>query len=366
MKLAPFFAMIMAMTTSAHAQDTFSPVTERVESGDVGSVTSVLVMQHGNILFEEYFDDGGAQALRNTRSATKTITAMLAGIAIEQGHIPSVEARVLDYFPGTSPANPDPRKDAMTVQDLLTMSGPLECDDSNPWSRGNEERMYTIEDWPAFFLDLPPRGFAAWANGPESSPYGRAFQYCTAGVSTLGAVIEQANGQPLESFAQTYLFAPLGITNVQWQFSPLGLAQGGGGLALRTRDMGTIGQLLIDNEAGTLPQGWAAQMMQERVAVPDRDNIGYGYLMWLHRLTHDGIPYQAAMMSGNGGNKVIIVPALDAVAVITATNFGNGQAHGWSENIFEELILPELVDRRAAAVLSNTPAAVSSAATGSQ
>lgn len=320
----------------------FAAVNERVESGAVGATTSVLVRQHGEIVFEAYYDDGGADARRNTRSATKSVTAMLAGIAIEQGHLPSVDAQVLGYFPGHQPANPDPRKASMTIQSLLTMSGPLECDDSNPWSRGNEERMYTIEDWPGFFLDLPVRGFAAWAQGPEDAPYGRAFQYCTAGVATLGAVIEAASGRELEDFAQEHLFAPLGITNAEWQFSPLGLAQGGGGLALTTRDLGALGQLLLRDGSGVLPEGWAGEMLEERVVVPDRDGIGYGYLVWLQDFSHEDRTYRAAMMSGNGGNKVIVVPALDAVAVITTTNFGQGQAHGWSEGLFEELILPQL------------------------
>ncbi|WP_271078292.1 serine hydrolase domain-containing protein [Aurantiacibacter sp. MUD61] len=334
-------ALVAIMPMSATGQD-FSAVSERIGSGEVGRTTSVLVMQDGATIFEEYYDDGGAVARRNTRSATKTITAMLAGIAIDQGSIPSVNARVLDFFPDHTPANPDPRKSAMTVEALLTMSSPLECDDSNPWSRGHEERMYTIEDWPGFYLDLPPRGFAAWAQGPNSAPYGRAFQYCTAGTATLGALIENATGSELEDFAQTHLFDPLGITGAEWQFSPLGLAQGGGGMGLTTRDLGALGQLFLHDQQGVLPEGWASEMMQERVSVPSQDGTGYGYLTWLQSFANGGQTYRAALMNGNGGNKVIVVPELNAVAVITTTNYGQGQAHGWSEALFEDLILPQL------------------------
>ena len=169
-----------------------------VRAGQFQAITSIVIARKDQLVFEAYYDKEGREALRNTRSATKSVAGMLLGLAIADGHVASVKARVLDHLPRQAEqGRREPRKAAISFEDLITMSGPLECNDWNEWSRGNEERMYLVEDWVGFFWELPMRGFPAWATAPKDSPHGRAFSYCTAGVTTVGAALSAAVREPL-------------------------------------------------------------------------------------------------------------------------------------------------------------------------
>jgi CubicO group peptidase (beta-lactamase class C family) len=320
-----------------------------VQSGAFVKITSVALARHGRLVYEAYFDDLGRDGLRNTRSATKTVTSMLVGIAIDQGFLSGVETPVLAFFPDKQPLqNPDPRKERIMVEDFLTMSSILECDDFNTFSRGQEERMYLLEDWIQFTLDLPIRGFPTWYPGgstaPADQPYGRAFSYCTAGVVTLGGVLERAMGMDVPSFANRYLFGPLGIARREWQLTPSGGAMTGGGLALRSRDLLKLGQLYLNGGVwdGThvISQRWVEASTRPQARVDDETE--YGYLWWLRAFPAGdpgGRRYTAYFMSGNGGNKVLVFPELDLVVVVTSVNYGARGMHEQVERLLSEHIL---------------------------
>jgi len=318
-----------------------------IHGGEFKKIGSILVARRGKLVYEAYFDGSDAAALRDTRSATKSITDILVGIAIDKGLLSGVDAPVLSLFPDKQPVqNPDSRKAKITVEDFLTMSSLLECDDNNDFSRGNEERMYVMEDWIQFTLDLPIKGFAPWVKKPKDSAYGRSFSYCTAGVSTLSGVLERATKTPVPEFAMKNLFAPMGIQKVDWKFSSLGLAQTGGGLGFQSRDLLKLGQLYLNggawNGSRIVSASWVKTSTQPHVRVEEQENTEYGYLWWLKQFKSAEESYSAFCMLGNGGNKNCVFPALDMVTVITSTNYNTRGMHEQTDKLLTDYILASL------------------------
>lgn len=285
-----------------------------VLDGSYADLHGVLVYRHGRLVLEEYFYGYHRDRPHQMRSATKSVVSALAGIAIGQGLLSGEEERVLARLPYADLANPHPQKEALTLGDLLTHRTGLACDDWDGDSPGNEVRVMESEDWVKFFLDLP----VVDARG------GRA-RYCSAGVVTAGRMVERAAGEPLPAYAQRVLFDPLGIRpdDVRWNFTLAAenartIAQ----LYLRPRDMLKFG-ILFRQEGRwggrqVIPAEWVRRSTARHTQI---DDLGYGYLWWHQWLavpTEDGTRrVDMVVATGNGGQKIFLVPSLDLVAVFT-------------------------------------------------
>ncbi len=314
-----------------------------VLAGKYEQITSVLIAKKGQVLYEKYYNGRDQDSKHNTRSATKTMATLLMGIAIREGYLKSEQEKIFKYLKHKLPAqNPDPRKEDITIEDLLTMSSILECNDWNSFSRGNEERMYIIEDWTSFLLDLPIRSYP-FEPKPAEQPYGRAFSYCSAGAAAVAEIVQVAVGMKLDQFAQKHLFGPLEIKDYELDYSPEGTLNTAGGSQYRSRDLLKLGQLCLNEgvwkEQQIIPAAWLKKATGPKARI--QEGIDYGYLFWLREYGKEK-PYKTFYMSGNGGQKVLVIPALEVAVVITTTNYNNRNAHPYTNEMVSNFIIPAM------------------------
>ncbi|MFX1548275.1 MAG: serine hydrolase [Promethearchaeota archaeon] len=279
---------------------------------------SFLVLRNGYLVAEQYYQTNNHIYTRDCKhyiySCTKSITSLLVGIAIEMGYIDSVHQKVLDFFPDRNISNIDSRKEALTLEHLLTMTSGMNWAEWNIATSdpGNSYRlMVESPDWAQYVLDRPM----------DFDP-GTVFNYNTGGSHLLSVIIQKVTGRTTLSFAQEYLFDPLNITagDVLWFLDPSGVARGGSGLYLTPQDMAKIGYLYLQN--GTWPFNGKQIVSSEWIQNATRSNphLGstnqYGYQVWFTSFTECNIKSYFAW--GFNTQKIYIIPELDIVVVYTS------------------------------------------------
>jgi len=323
-RLLTLVALCLAgVSAPSSAAETFAEAAKQlameIQRGDHPGVLSFHLVQDGSLVAVGVGVAG--RTAPDLRSATKSITALLVGIALERGNIPSLESRVVDLLPAYRELlQKDPRKAAITVEDLLTMRSGLDCDDWQPDSPGHEDTMYDERDWLAF-----------WARLPAREQPGRRFSYCTGNAIALGAIVSLGSGMRLDDFAAQHLFKPLGIESAQWASWNRGKqVDSGGHLRLAPGDFARIGELVL---ASGLWQGrqivskeWITRMTATHTEIPDRKQR-YGYLWWIDETSQPNLPRTRLLMAmGNGGNLLIVMPEISVVAAFTGKRFNKPDA----------------------------------------
>ena len=306
----------------------------RVINETYEGIDSVAIARNGKLLFYwfanlrqlDQFDawinnrDPERHVLHST---SKSVTSALVGIAIDQGHIASIDVPFYDLFSYSAYANWDPRKAEMTLEDALTMRLGFEWDEwSRPYTDPANDLVFlenNTVDWSKALLDLP------MAHDP-----GTVFTYNTAATIAIGQAVQNATGMPMAEFANMYLFYPMQIFTAEWWRSPTNLPVGGSGLFLETRDLAKFGQLYLD---GGVWQGqqlisseWIADSVVRRVDISSWATYSeaYGFQWWLDDLNYRGQPVETWVTSGYGGQYIFVVPELELVVAFTGHNYAPG------------------------------------------
>jgi CubicO group peptidase (beta-lactamase class C family) len=327
---------LLSLTGAVHASGS-AALAEEIREGAHAGIEAFVLLRNGKVT-QQAAPAAFARKPPDIRSATKSITALLVGIAIDRGEIRSLDERVVDLLPEYAElVSADPLKARMTVRDLLTMRSGLDCDDWNPDSPGHEDRMYRKRDWLRF-----------WASAPQLRAPGKRFSYCTGNVIALGRILAHASGQRLDDYAELHLFAPLGIRSARWAtWNRSADTDSGGHLRIHPEDFAKIGQLVLDGgrhgDVQLVSSGWIAAMTTAHTDIPDRPQQ-YGYLWWVDQIRSPGLPKGRIWIAwGNGGNFLVLMPEQRAVAVFSGTRFNRPEA---LEPLLwvRDRILPELRD----------------------
>ncbi len=256
-------------------------------------------------------------ALHTMQSVSKSVTSTLVGIAVGRKELPEPSAKVMPLFASFRQPPPDPRRDAMTLEDVLTMRTGITWDESTVTYTDPANTCAAMErsqDWVQFVLEQP------MAAAP-----GTAFVYNSGATELLSYLIKQGTGKHAHEYAAEHLFGPLGITDTYWKTTPTGLADTEGGLYLTARDLAKIGYLYLKGGRWEgqqiLPESWVARATTPIVETRPGQSVRtrkYGYQWWVLPTVSGADQAYAAI--GYGGQRLIVVPSKDLVVVFTGWN----------------------------------------------
>ena len=278
---------------------------------------------------ERYYGDERPDTLHDIRSAGKSVTSLLFGIAIDQGHIPSVTDTVSRYLPEMRNA----AIGDVPLADVLTMRSGLAADDDVPTSPGNEDRLTSASDWIRFLKSVP-----------RAYPPGSVYVYNSLTAYVAGLVIARAVSDNEADFARRTLFEPLGIERFTWASDPAGNTRGQGNLSVTTSGLSRIGQMVLDQGhwkgRRIVSEDWIVQSLKSHVAIGTVDPYAdaYGYFWFTKTLAMGRSSAMVHFASGNGGNKIYVVPDRNMVVAITSSAYDHGYGQRRSQAILMTIL----------------------------
>ncbi|WP_439599078.1 serine hydrolase domain-containing protein [Falsiroseomonas sp.] len=262
---------------------------------------SLVVAQHGTPLVERSFAGPGLDRPTNIKSASKTILAMLAGIAIERGVLRGLDQPIAPILGNRIPREADPAVREITLAQLLSMQAGLE-----PTSGANYGRWVSSRDWVAFALSRPM----------VDVPGGRML-YSTGTSHILAAVLARASRRSIRELAAEWLFQPLGHAVPDWTRDPQGLHFGGNEMALSPRALLAFGECCRNGgrHAGrqVIPEEFLRDSWRPR-GQSAWSGQSYGLGWWIAEAR--GQPVIFAW--GYGGQMVYLLPGLGLTVVMTS------------------------------------------------
>ncbi|TVY08867.1 serine hydrolase domain-containing protein [Paenibacillus cremeus] len=268
------------------------------------NVRSMVVVRNGYVVAEAMNEEMSVETPQVAYSLTKSVLSALTGIAISENKL-QLDQKLSHWFPELVGVL---HKEDIEIRHLLSMTSGLEWNDYN--NVASEQMMYS-SDWTEAILAHP----AAHAPGTH-------FNYSNGDAHLLAVVLEKAIGQRLLDYAEAHLFAPLGISQVQWAADPQNHQIGSWGMALPVHDMAKLGLLYLHNGEwqgqAIVPHQWIAETLNPKAYIRDaKGSVSlYGFMWWMKSMTKN--VFNTFYAGGSFGQRIFVIPALHLVVAMTA------------------------------------------------
>lgn len=272
---------------------------------DINNVAGLLVLHRGNIILERYGLGLQPQDRWSTMSTVKSMTAMLVGVAIQDGLIASIDDPVTHYIPALKGCP----YEAVTIRHLLTMSSGI------TWVEDYTDKQSDVNKYSKSLADKIPGGVLQLLRAcPRAHPAGTVWHYNTGDTYLLGAVLSAATNRTLADYMSERIWQPCGMEfdGFYTLESDDGQEIGGSRAGMALRDIGRFAQFVIDQGVidgkCILPQGWVDQASRAAFVIPQdllsshRSALGlsaYGYSWWLR-------DDRAMLAMGHSGQRIFI------------------------------------------------------------
>ena len=289
------------------------------------NICQISCFKDGQVVYSDQWNKYKENDTCHVMSTTKSIVALLVGIAIDKGYITSIDQKVLEFFPDYKIKRGEKTIQQITIKHLLTMSAPYKYK-YEPWTK-----ICSSDDWTIAALD-----FLGGRKGITGE-----FKYSTLGIHILTGIISKTSGLKVVDFANMYLFEPIGVEkhynylvktaeehkhftmgkepreNI-WFCDPQGIGAAGYGLCFSAMDMAKIGQLCLDKGVykgrQIISAKWIEEMTRPNYKCGEEfGNMSYGYLWWI---MDENKPAYSAI--GNSGNVIYVNPTKNLVIAVTS------------------------------------------------
>jgi CubicO group peptidase (beta-lactamase class C family) len=307
------------------------------ETVSTSQVHSVLIARHGKLVLEEYFHGFDRDTPHDTRSASKSWTNVLIGAAMQAGIPIRLDTPVYETMLGSVPPDLDPRKKAMTLEHLISMTAGFDCDDSGerPGDEDTMQQQTAETDWYRFSLNVP----MAWTSGEQ-------IVYCSMKPNLAAGMLEKVAGEPLPEMFYRLLAKPMRMGRYHLFLQPTGQAYGGGGHHFTTRDFMKLTQLFLNDGKWegrqVVGQEWARKSGAALRVLSPRSGQTYGYLWNSFAYPYQGRKLHAYFPGGNGGQVYIGIPDLDLLIAFTGGNYADPVLFRSQREFVPQDILPAI------------------------